>query len=1134
MAQIVIDYDKLRERGIDVPAPENMPQNVEVNVEGDPSLLDYAVDMGKGVIGGVRDAAQETIDFGNDVYDWVDNHTFDAAAHAIDPSYDPESDDGTPEWMTLPDIDVNTTAGQITRDVSQFVAGFVGAGKFLKGAKLLQGGGRLMSLGRGMVQGVMADGIAMDPHQERLSNLIEQYPSLQNPVTNYLAADPNDSDAEGRLKNALEGIVLGAATDGFVAALKGMKKGATHLAGRMGREAQEQAVRESVGEASDAVQRIAKGESQATADGIETLERDTGIAVDGDVKARAEASSQIAERPDVDVAGIKDHLLKSMKEGADPDMDSKFFNFEKMESGEDSMRVMKVIEDNIADDVIEQAGGVKKLDEIRDDALRDLSEMVGEDRDTLAATLGQTAEGVHELSRKLVAGKMLLQGYTTEIAQVAKRINLKPTEADQLRLVKLVDQATEFQRSLKVIQTEAARATTAGRIATWDAVKTADIDLINSTLEKVGGSKRVQRFARMLESAGNDPKAMNKLLRKGWKGKLFDVSMEYYINALLSGVKTHVVNLTNAVKTVSMPVEKMVGSVGFRGVDKEMFMEGQRQLISMHKFLGDAWQMAGKALKMEENILDPMHKVQDAPMYALSPQNLGVKGQSFFRPGVKAADADPLASFVDGLGQLTRMPSRLLMASDEFFKQINYRSHLYSELYTRGMNKKLEGQALQDFIDENFNKFFDESGAGLAKDSLQWSREATYTQDLEYGIGKWLQNGAGNHPTLRLIFPFIRTPTNIIRNVVDHTPGVARMTKRWSGAMEEGGERAALAKGAERVGGMLWASGMMLAANGMVTGGGPKDPKLRQNLLRSGWQPYSFKFGDTYVSFNRADPWGSFFGLAADLHEIGQDMGDAELGELAGMMVTAVSRNITSKTYLRGLVDIINAFNEPERRAAYWANNFVSSWVPFSSGMSMLRNADDPNMREVWSMMDAIKNRLPGYSDELPARHDWLTGEPITYGGAFSRTVNPFTVWQDKNDTVLDELVKLGHGFTAPPKKITSGGGTVELDSAAYSEFCRLHGTVRIGRYTLHERLERLMKSKSYDINRERYADSPDEFTSRRVIMVRKWVTAYRKKAKHELLDRHPELAAQLRQSRHEAAQAKRGNPVQELINFGN
>ncbi|WP_018123370.1 hypothetical protein [Desulfovibrio oxyclinae] len=1128
MAKVVIDYDKMREDGLLPPEPADAPADspaVEVNVEGDPGLLEQAADVVNGAAGGVRNAIQETVDFGVGVYDAVDNHTFDAAAHAIDPNIDPEADDGTPEWLTLPEAEVNTTAGQITRDVAQFVTGFVGAGKFLKGAKLFQGGGKALQYGRATLQGAMADGIAMDPQQERLSNLIEEYPSLQTPITDYLAADPEDSDAEGRLKNALEGIVLGAATDGFVSVLKTMKRGMKPVAENVSKEAQEQIIREGVEETDRAISNVSE---------IETIERETGIAVDGDVKARAAAAEEINERPSVDVEGFKNHLLKVGRGEADlGEFDNSLFNIEKWDSPDEVKVVEQALENEIAPEIIERAGGVQSLEKIGTDAAKDVAEMVGSDTDTLMHTLGQTADGMEGLARKMVSGKLMLQSYNKEIAETVKRINLKPTEADQLRLVKLVDQATGYMDSLKRMQTEAARATSAGRIMTWDAVKTADIDLINETLEKVGGKKRVQRFARMMEAANGDPKAMSKLMRKGWKGKLFDISMEYYINALLSGVKTHVVNLTNTVKAFSMPVEKMVGSVGRGGFDKEMFMEGQKQLVSMHKFLGDAWQMAGKALKMEENILDPMHKVQDAPMYSLSPQNLGIEGQSFFRPGVGMSEADPMASFVDGLGQLTRIPSRLLMASDEFFKQVSYRSHLYSQLYTQGVKQKLEGEALQEFIDSKFAKFFDESGAGLAKDSLQWSRESTFTQDLEYGFGKGLQTFANTVPLLRLIFPFIRTPTNILRNVVDHTPGAARMTKRWSGAMAEGGERAALAKGAERVGGMLWATGFMMAANGQITGGGPKDWKMRQNLLRSGWQPYSFKVGDKYVSFSRADPWGSFFGLAADLYEINQDMSDTELGEVAKMGMMALQRNITSKTYLRGLTDLINALNDPERYGERFVHNFVSSWVPFSSGMTMFRNAEDPNMREVWDVVDAIKNRLPGYSEELPAKRDWLTGEPITYGGAFSRTVNPFTVWQDKNDPVMDELVRLGHGFSAPPKYIQQGGGKVELDSTLYSEFCKLHGTTRIGRYTLRERLERVMKSKAYDINREKYADTGDEYTSRRVMMIQKWITAYRKKAKHELLDRNPELAAKLRQARSEAIAAKRGKPVDNLINFG-
>lgn len=60
--------------------------------------------------------------------------------------------------------------------------------------------------------------------QEKLSDLIQQYPSIANPVTEYLASDEDDSFLEGRLKNALEFAGVDAATIGsFAVALKGMK-----------------------------------------------------------------------------------------------------------------------------------------------------------------------------------------------------------------------------------------------------------------------------------------------------------------------------------------------------------------------------------------------------------------------------------------------------------------------------------------------------------------------------------------------------------------------------------------------------------------------------------------------------------------------------------------------------------------------------------------------------------------------------------------------------------------------------------------------------------------------------------------------------------------------------------------------
>jgi len=54
-----------------------------------------------------------------------------------------------------------------------------------------------------------SDFVAFDGQEERLANLIQQFPDLQNPITEYLAADPDDNELVGRAKNVLEGALIG-------------------------------------------------------------------------------------------------------------------------------------------------------------------------------------------------------------------------------------------------------------------------------------------------------------------------------------------------------------------------------------------------------------------------------------------------------------------------------------------------------------------------------------------------------------------------------------------------------------------------------------------------------------------------------------------------------------------------------------------------------------------------------------------------------------------------------------------------------------------------------------------------------------------------------------------------------------
>ncbi len=1103
-----IDYDNLYGPGNAEKPPAGDTQ-AQATISGDPELMDYIVDMGKGVVGGARDAAQETINFG---YDAVD-----AASNLIDENAIP---DKKPDWMELPNIETETLAGEITRDVSQFVVGFVGAGKFLKAAKVLQGGARWTGLARGAAQGAMADGIAMTPSDERLSNLVEDHPWLQNPISEYLAAGPEDTEAEGRFKNTLEGLALGGLAEGLLHGLKAMKYGAKIAKNKLAPKEAEAALT-SLDDLAEAPTR-----KVATLEDLEQTEKTTGVVIDPKRKAYAAEQQRIDAMPLVDTDGLRTKLLAPENVSLETKLGD-FFNVEKLDTTEDGLKAMEIVVNELAPILKERTGNVQTFKETIQKGTKYLGEILEQSPETIASNLTHTADSMYELTARVYATKGLLDAMYSGMAVIAKRVNLHNTPLDKAHLVRRAQQLIEMTDNLKRIQTESARVTSAGRIPHAALLNTADKELIEHVLAQAGGSKAVSSWAKVVEACEGNPKGMMKILSKGWKAKAFDVTFEMYVNGLLTGAGTHVINLLNTMKMVGMPIEKMVGSVSLKGIDKTSLHEGYRQLFSLHRYVKDSMYLASRVLRTEVNILDPFHTMHDKTVHAIHPGNFNL-------PEGK------LATTIDAIGQYVRMPSRFLGTTDEFFKQMNYRSHLYGELYVRGAEMGLKGDDLAIFIETSFVQQFDAAGAGLAENSLQYARRATYTQDLEYGLGRGLQITTNYCPPLKFVMPFIRTSTNLTRDIVDHTPVFTRWTDRWKGAKLEGGEQIALAKGAERLGGVTWAAAIFAAMNGLVTGGGPRG-KQRENLMRSGWQPYSFKVGDKYISFKRADPWGAFFGLAADWVEVFPLLSEGEALEASQRLLTGLSRNIVSKTYLRGITGLLDALDKPEQFGDRFIKDFATSWIPMSAGNAMVRRGMDPYMREAWDMMDAFKDRLPGYSQSLPLHYDWLSGEPTTHGGAFSRTINPFAIWDAKQDLVYDELVNLGHGFSPPPKTITQGNGSVKLTPALYSEFCQLNGTLKRGRYNLHDALEREMKKPAYDLKRERFADAKDGLLSKRVTMLQRIMRTYRSMAQQELLNRHPELKTQLRSNRVEnlrsragLAQRKTGNDLEKLLQLNN
>ena len=114
----------------------------------------------------------------------------------------------------------------------QFAIPFAGWWKVLNtGYKFLKGGKKAADtfkkswaadFGLATGAGAITDVVHFEAEDPTLSNLIQQYPHLQNPITEFLSTNPDDPEAVNRFKRAIEGVGLGSF---FPVIFRGTQKG---------------------------------------------------------------------------------------------------------------------------------------------------------------------------------------------------------------------------------------------------------------------------------------------------------------------------------------------------------------------------------------------------------------------------------------------------------------------------------------------------------------------------------------------------------------------------------------------------------------------------------------------------------------------------------------------------------------------------------------------------------------------------------------------------------------------------------------------------------------------------------------------------------------------------------------------
>ena len=1028
----------------------------------------------------------------------------------------------------------------LTEGAARFVTGFIGPSKILKGVGL---GGNIVKTGlRGISAGAVADLTVFDPNEGRLADMLVEFdsPVLNNAVTQYLATDEDDTEMEGRLKNVLEGMLIGGPLE-ILFGIKAFKK-------------------------AKKTQDIAEKEK---------IYKETGEAIDGLKKKKKNKKVLTKIVEDNKAINTKEYIKKINigEKEAKKQTESFIKRILNTKSFLNSAEVLKTI-----DDVSERFDDVTK-DYLENDVLKnqtaeELATLLSRNKEEVLKALPKEAAAAKNATVRMLASKQVLQELAFTLKETSEQYVKKfgrDTKAWTKQAKEDVALQSEIIRKTVIALKDqirgAARTTQAGRIKVARSEgKVLDIEKMVDIIQNFRGDSTT--IANLIKDAPLE-EVINSVAKTRYQ-RTIEAFNSLYINSLLSGVFTQAINMKSGIyEAFIRPLEQIGG--GLARADVRSIRLGFAQYQGMMMSFGDTIKATALALKQGDAILDPLARTQD---------NLEIVGGKAVRPisGANLGFDGAAGTAIDWIGNVIELPSRLLMTGDELLKQMNYRGRLFTNALDNTMERGLSISSKEgkENIKRIFDEGFDKNGSANTKDNsintktLDYAREATYTNSLKGGSyldwGSKIQTFLNNSPEFRFMAPFIRTPTNLWRHFGNRIPGFGLLTKQNRDLWRSGDRRARAEVIGRQFMGMAYAGyGLHLATEDIadkdgklypkITGNGPSNFQVKKTWLSMGWQPYSIaqKNEDgsiTYKQYNRMDPRFYILGIIADLKENLININDQQKEDIFSSAALTVFRNASNKTYLRGLSDAMELIANPtENSFSKFFGGVVGNAIPYAS----LRNQGIPGIldpeTEAWEtrgFLDRIIARSGLGEKYLEPRRDILTGEPIEKTPS-SLYLNPdgvasFSFWFQgpslvgrkidvKNNPVAFEIARLRVPL-GEPQKIKYK--TIDLteykkgDQSAYDYMMENIGKVKIEGKTLTEYLQKTFDSNNYQSLQE----GNTENDGGKEVYIKKIFKGFKDKAYYEMLKEYPEVkdaieAAQIK--KYGLLKRKKGDETEEI-----
>lgn len=451
-------------------------------------------------------------------------------------------------------------------------------------------------------------------------------------------------------------------------------------------------------------------------------------------------------------------------------------------------------------------------------------------------------------------------------------------------------------------------------------------------------------------------------------------------NSMLSSPATHITNIaSNAISTaVLAPIEKVVsGTFDFlspnriiKGKERTMFAgEGGAYAKGYYSKLGEASTKFVDSLTGKNFNTNPDIELRDIPLFT--------KGKK--------------AQFEKAL----RTPTRLLEASDQFFTALTEGGEKAALKYrqSKGVNivdSAIDKQAYENAQYRLFRSPLKDPRQGKVLDSIdEVTAKIQGLRNSDNEITKTIAN---------FVFPFVRTPMNILKQGVEFSPAGVTTVVGAANKTEQ------LAKAA--IGSSAMLATALLVTSGNTTWAEPTSDTQKQAFKEAGMQPYSIRIGDKWIAYNKLPPQLSFpIAYVTSLHDAVKNQVLTQ-GDLDSILTATAKygKFFADQSYLKNIGDGLAAIQGDPERFASFVGNYPQQLVPFRALGGWIARLSDPYQRQVnrdqsfWDQqVQQLMLSVPGASQSVDARLD-SNGDPIPNQNREFNALSPFKVTNANKD----------------------------------------------------------------------------------------------------------------------------------------